>query len=158
MAKTDTRPRVAIDSNFVIAHVTGDRPEHAAGIASVLHEVDAQKIRLYGSTILITEVLGGCFDDPPDLAKENAIRAILENPSVITLAQVSRQVAQVARDLRPQYRLKVADSLHLATAVTLGVDAFMTMDDAFPIGQTVKGVRVTYPESALGANILPPAP
>ncbi len=112
---------------------------------------------LLGSVVLFTEVLGGGFNDPPDLAKENQIRAILENPKVITLAQVTRQVAMTARDLRPTYKLKVADSLHLATAVFVGADFLMTTDEDFPIGQVVKGVKVVHPGSALGAEVLPPA-
>ena len=156
MAKIE-KLRVAIDSCTIISHLINNQPKHSAGLQSLFHEVDQEKVALLGSVVLLTEVLGGGFNDPPDLAKENQIRAILENPKVITLAQVTRQVAIAARDLRPMYKLKVADSLHLATAIFVSADFFMTVDEDFPIGHVVRGVKVVHPGSALGADVLPPA-
>lgn len=158
MAKGDKRPRVAVDSGLVISHVIGDLPQHANGIQSLFHEVDSGRVSLYGSTLLLTEVLGGGFREPPDPAKENQILGLLENPNVITLAQVTRQVAMAARDLRRKLHLKSPDAIHLATAVFVGADAFMTTDESdFPIGDIVNGVKVLLPGSALGADVLPPA-
>lgn len=93
MAKSDKKPRVSVDSGLVISHIIGDLPQHANGIQSLFHEVDSDRVLLYGSTLLLTEVLGGGFKEPLDAAKENQILALLENPNVITLAQVTRQVA-----------------------------------------------------------------
>lgn len=158
MAKSDIKPRIAVDSGTVISRIIGDLPQHAAGIESLFHEVDCDKVRLIGSTLLLTEVLGGGFSEPPDPAKENQILSLLENPRVITLAQVTRQVAMTARDLRRKYHLKSPDAIHLATAVFVGADSFMTTDeDDFPVGETVNGVRILLPASALGADVLPPA-
>jgi predicted nucleic acid-binding protein len=56
---------------------------------------------------------------------------------VITLAQVTPQVAMTARD-SPKVPLKSPDAIRLATASFVGVDVFMTTDeDDFPIGDTV---------------------
>ncbi len=157
MARGDKKPRIAVDSGLVISHVIGDLPQHANGIQSLFHEVDSDKVLLYGSTLLLTEVLGGGFKEPPDPAKENQILGLLENPNVITLAQVTRQVAMTARDFRRKFHLKSPDAVHLATAVFVGADAFMTTDeDDFPIGDTLNGVKILVPGSALGADVLPP--
>jgi predicted nucleic acid-binding protein len=108
--------------------------------------------------LLLTEVLGGGFSQPPDLAKENQILALLDNPNIITLVQVTRQVAMQAREFRQRFHIKSPDAIHLATAVFIGADSFMTTDeDDFPIGETVDGVRILVPHSALGADILPPS-
>lgn len=156
MAKSEKKPRVAVDSGLVISHVIGDLPQHANGIQSLFHEVDSSRVLLYGSTLLLTEVLGGSFQEPPNPAKENQILSLLENPNVITLAQVTRQVAMTAREFRRRFRLKSPDAIHLATAVFVGANAFMTTDeDDFPIGDTVHGVKVLLPGSALGADVLP---
>lgn len=158
MARNDKKPRVAVDSGLVISHLIGDLPQHADGIQSLFHEVDLHKVVLCGSTLLLAEVLGGGFNQPPDLAKENQILSLLDNPNVITLAQVTRQVAMQAREFRREFHLKSPDAIHLATAVFVGADCFMTTDeDDFPIGDTVKGVQILLPRSALGADILPPS-
>ncbi|WP_114558171.1 type II toxin-antitoxin system VapC family toxin [Desertihabitans aurantiacus] len=155
MAKAEPK-KVAIDSGLLIARITGDRPEHAPGIATLFHEADSQKVKLFGSTLLFPEVLGGGYDDPVDPAKENAIFRVLDNPSVITMVQVTRQVAVLARDLRRELHLKTADATHLASAVFAGVDMFMTIDENdFTIGSTVRGVEIALPGSALGEDALP---
>ena len=154
MATSSPARKVAVDSGVVIARVTGDRPEHADGIAALFHEIDSGKVELYGSTLLLVEVLDGGFKDPFDQTKENQILAVLDNPNVIRLVQGSRQAAMTARALRREYNLKVADSMHLASAIFAGIDKFMTIDDGFPIGKTVRGVEVCYPDSAYGTPVL----
>ena len=155
MAKIEPK-KVAIDSGLLIARITGDRPEHEPGMASLFHEVDSRKVKLFGSTLLFPEILGGRYDDPVDALKENAIFGILDNPSVITMVQVTRQVAVLARELRRELRLKTADATHLASAVFADVDVFMTIDETdFNIGTTVRGVEIALPGSALGEDVLP---
>jgi predicted nucleic acid-binding protein len=156
VATTDRRVKVAVDSCVIIARITGDLPDMQPGIDSLFHEVDLRLVRLYGSTLLVPEVLGGGFADPPDLARENAIRGILDNPNVLTPVQVTRQVAWIARELRRELHLKTPDAAHLASAVYAGADWFMTTDaDDFPIGSVVRGVRISLPDSVSGATVLP---
>lgn len=155
MAKTEPK-KVAVDSGLLIARIIGDRPEHAPGMASLFHEVDTQRVKLFGSTLLFPEVLGGGYDDPVDPVKENAIFSVLDNPTVITMVQVTRQVAVLARQFRRELRLKTPDATHLASAVFAGADIFMTIDeDDFDIGTTVRGVQLALPGSAFGEDVLP---
>ena len=41
--------------------------------------------------------------------------------------------------------MSAADTLHLAAAVRLNADYFMTHDKGFPIGHNVEGVQVIRP-------------
>lgn len=158
MATNNKLPRVVVDSCVLICRLTGKETKYEDGITSLFHEVDSNQVELFGSMLLLTEVYGGGFKEAPDLAKENRVLTALNNPNLITLAQVTRQVATIARDLRRTYnKLKSADSVHLATAIAVEAGYFVTIDeDDFPIGQRVQGTLVMLPDSVLGTPVLPP--
>src|SRR4051794_20815145 len=100
--------------------------------------------------------MGGGFKTPPDLALENQIFQVLRNPETLTLVQVSVQVGMIARELRRELRLKTPDAVHLASAIAVDADFFMTVDeDDFPVGRTVKGVRIELPHPPSGDLTLP---
>ena len=61
----------------------------------------------------------------------------------------------VARQLRQQRVFGKADSIHLASAVAISVDYFMTTDNRLPLGHTVMGVEISLPESPEGNLVLP---
>ena len=148
--------RVCLDSSVVISHLTGDHPEHAAGISGLLHDSDTGKVQLFGSTLLLVEVLGGGFSAPVDPVMENRILRLLRDPDTMTLVPTSVQVGLLSRELRREFRLESPDAIHLASAVFAGVDFFMTLDaDDFPIGQEVRGVHVQLPQSPSGTLVLP---
>lgn len=147
---------MCIDSSVLIAHLVGDHPEHADGISALLHDGSMKKAQIFGSTLLFAEVMGGGFDSPPDLAMENQILQVLRNPETLTLIQTSVQVGMLARQIRRDLRLKTPDAVHLASAIAIGADFFMTIDvKDFPIGETVKGVQVTLPHPPSGEFTLP---
>jgi predicted nucleic acid-binding protein len=143
----------------VISYVTGDHPEHAAGIAGLLHDSDTGKVQLLGSTLLLVEVLGGGLSAPVDPVMENRILRLLRDPETTTLIPTSVQVGLLAREVSRELRLKAPDAIHLASAVFVGADLFMTLDaDDFPIGQEIRGVKVELPRSPSGTLVLPDAP
>jgi predicted nucleic acid-binding protein len=78
----------------------------------------------YISVIARTEILTGTFEQAD---RENAIDALDSCQNV----PVSQDIADLAADLRQQYRLKTADALVYATARTLGAK-LVTRDKAFP--------------------------
>jgi len=61
----------------------------------------------------------------------------------LDLRPVDRATAELATALSGRYRLKVADATHLATAVGMGADRFITNKRDFP--STITEVQVTYP-------------
>lgn len=155
MASRNTGPRICIDSGVVIARVTGDLPQHAAGIAGLWDDADHGRVQLFGSTWLLAEALGGGYSTPPNPAVEDLILRVLRDSESLTLIQTSVQVALIARELRRQLHLNTADAVHLASAVFVGAEFFMTTDDDFPIGEQVLGVTVRFPESPHGTLVLP---
>jgi predicted nucleic acid-binding protein len=62
----------------------------------------------------------------------------------LDLRPVDRATAELATALSSRYRLKAADATHLATAVGMGADRFITNNkrDFLP---TIAEVTVTYP-------------
>lgn len=158
MARSSKPPlhRVCLDSSVVISYLVGDRPEHLPGMAGLFHDSDTGKVQLFGSTLLLAEVLGGGFSSAVDPEVENQTLRILRDPATMTLVPVSVQVGMLARELRREFRLETPDATHLASAVFAGVDSFMTLDTKdFPVGQVVRGVRVELPASPSGTLVLP---
>lgn len=144
---------------MVISYLVGNRPEHAAALAGLFHDSDTGKVQLFGSTLLLVEVLGGGFGTPVDQELENRILRILRDPATMTLVPLSVQVGMLARELSRDLRLKAPDATHLASAVFAGVDRFMTFDAKdFPMGSEVRGVRVELPASPSGTLVLPQPP
>lgn len=158
MAKNNTTEavKVCVDSCVVLAYLLGDQPQHAEGIRQLFYDVEAKKARLYGSILLLAEVLGGSAKGPTDPRMDERVGALLLNPASITLIQAGVQVGMVARGLRREFGLKVADSLHLASAVVAKVEVFSTTNSKdFPMGRTVQGVLVDFPRSPSGNGYLP---
>ena len=67
----------------------------------------------------------------------------------LDLRPVDRATAELATALSSRYRLKAVDAAHLATAVGLGADRFITNNQRdFPA--TITEVQVTYPADLPG--------
>jgi predicted nucleic acid-binding protein len=63
----------------------------------------------------------------------------------LDLRSVDPFTAEVATTLASEYRLRAADAVHLATAVVVGADRFVTNNRReFPA--SISAIEVTYPE------------
>jgi predicted nucleic acid-binding protein len=93
-----------------------------------------------GSVLLLPEVLSKPLrDGPPD-----EVRFLAGLLARLDLRPVDRATAELATALAGRYRLRAADATHLATAVSLGADRFITNNQRdFPT--TITEVRITYP-------------
>lgn len=93
-----------------------------------------------GSVLLLPEVLSKPLrDGPPD-----EVRFLAGLLARLDLRPVDRATAELATALSSRYRLRAADATHLATAVSLGADRFITNNQRdFPT--TITEVRITYP-------------
>jgi predicted nucleic acid-binding protein len=96
---------------------------------------------------LLPEVLSKPLrDSPPD-----EVRFLAGLLARLDLRPVDRATVELATALSSRYRLRAADATHLATAVGLGADRFITNNQRdFPT--TITEVRITYP-----ANLPDPA-
>lgn len=92
-----------------------------------------------GSVLLLPEVLS-----KPRRERSPNLPALESLLARIDLRPVDLATAELATVLAAKYRLRAADATHLATAVGLGADRFITANEReFP--STITEVRVTYP-------------
>ncbi|HWG60757.1 MAG TPA: PIN domain-containing protein [Streptosporangiaceae bacterium] len=93
-----------------------------------------------GSVLLLPEVLGKPLRDGiPD-----EVRTLAGLLARLDLRPVDRATAELATALSSRYRLRAANATHLATAVSLGADRFITNNQRdFPTAVTE--IQITYP-------------
>jgi predicted nucleic acid-binding protein len=93
-----------------------------------------------GSVLLIPEVLAEPLRDGT-VAEVRVLAGLLAR---LDLRPVDRATAELATALAVKYGLRAADAAHLATAVAVGADRFLT-DNQRDLGPSITEVRVTYP-------------
>lgn len=117
-------------------------PGHPFGqrVAGLFSRADSGARAGAGSVLLLPEVLSKPLrDGPPD-----EIRFLAGLLARLDLRPVDRATAELATALASRYRLRAADATHLATAVGLGADRFITTNQRdFPTAITE--VRITHP-------------
>jgi len=91
-----------------------------------------------GSILLLPEVLGKPLRD----GATDEIRILAALLARLDLRPVDRATAELATALSSRYRLRATDATHLATAVGMGADRFITNQRDFPA--TITEVQVTY--------------
>ncbi len=93
-----------------------------------------------GSLLLLPEVLGKPLRD----GNPDEVRILAGLLARLDLRPVDRATADLATALSSRYRLRAADAVHLATAVGLGAERFITNNRRdFPAG--LSEIRITYP-------------
>jgi predicted nucleic acid-binding protein len=94
-----------------------------------------------GSVLLLPEVLSKPLRD----GRAGEVSALAALLSRIDLQPVDGTTAEIAAVLAAKYGMRAADATHLATAVALGADRFVTNNKRdFP--RSIDEVLVTYPE------------
>lgn len=79
------------------------------------------------------------------------MRALAGLLARLDLRPLDRATAELATALASRYRLRAADAAHLATAVAVGADRFITNNRRdFP--PAITEVRVTYPADLPGSD------
>ena len=98
-----------------------------------------------GSVLLLPEVLSRPLRD----GAVDEVRILAALLARLDLRPVDRATAELATALSSRYRLKAADATHLATAVGVGADRFITNNKRdFP--PTITEIQVTYPADLAG--------
>ena len=117
-------------------------PGHPLGqrVAALFRRAEPGALAGAGSVLLLPEVLSKPLrDGTPD-----EVRFLAGLLARLDLRPVDRAIAELATALSSRYRLRAADATHLATAVGLGADRFITNNQRdFPTAITE--VRITYP-------------
>lgn len=109
-------------------------------VAALFQEAGPDRVAGAGSVLLLPEVLAKPLRD----GAPGEVRILAGLLARLDLRPVDRATAELATALASRYRLRAADATHLATAVGVGADRFITNNQRdFPT--TITEVRVTYP-------------
>ena len=128
----------AFDADVLIYAAVPDHPLGRRVIA--LLQRSPGRFAGVGSLLLLPELLGKPIRD----GDANEVRALAGLLARIDLRPVDRATAELATALAGTYKLRAVDATHLATAVGVGADRFITNNRRdFP--PTITELRVTYP-------------
>ena len=144
-AERDAREVDAFDADVLIYAAV---PGHPLGEQVVQH-CSGPRLRrrraLARSCCSLRSSAGRCATVPP--TRFRILAALLAR---LDLRPVDRATAELATALSGRYRLKAADATHLATAVGMGADRFITNNKRdFP--PAITEVQVTYPADLAGS-------
>ena len=95
-----------------------------------------------GSVLLLPELLSTPLRD----GTADEIRILTGLLARMDLRPVDRATAELATALSSTYRLKTADATHLATAVSMGAERFITSNKR-DFSPDIKEIDVTYPDA-----------
>ena len=164
-------PLVYVDSDVYLDLLMRNETPHADNgeprwrIAKTLFDaVNADQVRLASSALVEAEV---CCNGEARRDSErirDLLRGWFTAPGT-AWTDIDRYLARQAVDVMNKHRgqalgpkkIGSADALHLAAAVRLGCDFFMTHDTGYPHGQSVHTVQVlrpqvVWPETLWGAG------
>ena len=98
-----------------------------------------------GSVLLLPEVLS----KPLRAGDAEAVRALSELLVMLDLRPVDQMTAVQAAVLGAKYKLRLADAMHLATAISTGAHRFIT-NNSKDFGPFIKEIDVTFPADLPG--------
>jgi predicted nucleic acid-binding protein len=122
-------------------------PGHPLGqrVAALFTGAGPRALAGAGSVLLLPEVLGKPLRD----GTPGEVRILAGLLARLDLRPVDRATAELATALASRYRLRAADATHLATAVGLGADRFITNNQRdFPL--KITEIAITYPADLPG--------
>lgn len=117
-------------------------PGHPLGrrVAALIGSAPARAPAGAGSVLLLPEVLGKPLRD----GTASEVRVLASLLGRIDLRPADLATAELATSLSARYKLKAADATHLATAIAIGADRFITNNQRdFP--RTITEIDITYP-------------
>jgi predicted nucleic acid-binding protein len=94
-----------------------------------------------GSVVLIPEVLAKPLRNGTARELAELVRLL----SRLDLRPADAPTAEIAASFAAAYRLRAADAFHLATAVAVGADRFLT-NNRKDFGPSITEIEVVYPD------------
>jgi predicted nucleic acid-binding protein len=117
---------VGLDTSIFIYHLQ-DQPRYRRLTRTLLAAVQAGRLRAITSTVTIMELTVHPWRvNRPAVARQ--YEALLVHFPNLTVADVTRDVARRAAQLRARHDLRPADALHVASALLHEATAFVTND------------------------------
>lgn len=139
-----TKPRIYADSSVFVS-VLRNEADTSPMCLSLLEAAERKDIQLIESRLVSVEVGAYRGDRPGEVAADELIERYLDSVNA-EWSEVDIIVAREARRISWAHNLRSADAIHLATAIRRQATHLMTLDQGFPLGQVVDGVRVSLPE------------
>ncbi len=118
--------RLYLDANIIIYFIEGCGVEHERTRAIIAAAV-AQNIRLVSSELSIAE----CLHGPLRQGQEDVaalFRSFFLDGDVIELVPAIPEVLEIAARIGSRHKFRLADSIHVASAMMANCDAFITND------------------------------
>jgi predicted nucleic acid-binding protein len=133
--------RYAFDADALIYAAV---PGHPLGrrVLALFRPAEPGTLAGIGSILLVPEVLSRPLRD----GTTDEIRVLAGLLTRLDLRPVDRAIAELATALSSRYALKAADSTHLATAISMGADRFIT-NNKRDFGIEINEIDITYPEA-----------
>ena len=133
--------RVYLDANAVIIAIEGE-DEIADLVRRVFELGGTAENGLVTSELTLSEVLVRPLREN-DADRARAYLSLLADGPGMSISAISRDVLLASADLRARYgALKLADAIHLATAVELACDRFLSNDHRLPRLAETQTVRL----------------
>ena len=121
-----THSVIGLDTSVFIYHLEA-HPDYQPLTQELLAGVEIGQWKAITSTVTVMELTVRPWQlDRPAVARE--YEALLAHFPNLVLADVTRDVARQAAQLRARYRVRPADALQVATALIHGATAFVTND------------------------------
>ncbi|MGH7195214.1 MAG: type II toxin-antitoxin system VapC family toxin [Candidatus Saccharimonadales bacterium] len=117
--------RLALDSNVLIAALAGHE-KHSLVAQQLVRDIAGGKHQAIASSIAYGEVLGIASKSANELDVQNFFFHIQHFATIAADDDICLKAGQLRR--RYGNRLKLPDALHVATALSAGVDVFITND------------------------------
>lgn len=133
----------AFDADVLIYAAVSGHPLGSRVLALFAEDAPASTGRIagVGSVLLIPELL----TKPTRDGVEAEVRALATLLARLELRSVDEALAHLAASLGAQYRLRAADAIHLATAVAVGADRFIT-NNSDDFTTDIVEIDVVYPD------------
>ena len=122
--------KIAIDTNIFI-YALEDEGKLGNSARSIFEVIKKEKPQVFTSVLTIEEVLVGVYRQ----GLEDKITAYLEfisGEGLITVVEVTRQIAMLGAKIRAHYNVRTPDAIQLATGILSDSTQFITADRKLP--------------------------
>ena len=131
MATGETGGRRYWDSTNWISLLVEDESSRAELCQNILNDMIAGKLTVITSAWTLAEVIRRRHSPGIPADDDQVITGFFRQHDYLVVHDVTRAIAEKARSLAREHRLRPADAVHLATALSSGADVFESWDRDF---------------------------
>jgi predicted nucleic acid-binding protein len=118
--------QLAFDT-VALVYFVEKNPAYFDRMLFIMSQVDSGLVDGVASSIALTEVLIQPIRTG-NIALAQSYETVLSDSENFQVMPISIRIARLAADMRARHNLKIADALHVATALESGCEAFLTND------------------------------